>query len=79
MARALGTSPRALQRRLSEESTTYARIVDDTRRELAEGYLREGRCSMSDIAYLLGFAGAASFTRACRRWWGLAPSEYGAG
>jgi AraC-like DNA-binding protein len=79
MARALGTSSRALQRRLGEESTTYARIVDDTRRELAEGYLREGRYSMSDIAYLLGFAGAASFTRACRRWWGLAPSEYRAG
>jgi AraC-like DNA-binding protein len=79
MARALRTSTRALQRRLGEESTTYARIIDDTRRELAEGYLREGRYSMSDIAYLLGFAGAASFTRACRRWWGLAPSEYPSG
>jgi AraC-like DNA-binding protein len=76
MARALGTSTRALQRRLGEESTTYARIVDDTRCELAEAYLREGRYSMSDIAYLLGFAGAASFTRVCRRWWGVAPSAY---
>jgi AraC-like DNA-binding protein len=34
---------------------------------------------MSDIAYLLGFAGAASFTRAGRRWWGIAPSAYRAG
>ena len=76
MARALGTSTRALQRRLGEESTTYARLVDETRRQLAEGYLREGHYSMSDIAYLLGFAGAASFTRAFRRWRGLAPSEY---
>jgi AraC-like DNA-binding protein len=76
MARALGTSPRALQRRLGEESTTYAHIVDQTRRELAEAYLREGRYSMTDIAFLLGFSGSASFTRAFRRWWKLAPSEY---
>jgi len=75
-ARALGTSTRALQRRLGEESITFARIIDETRKELAEAYLREGRHSMSDIAYLLGFAGAASFTRAFRRWWGRAPSDY---
>jgi AraC-like DNA-binding protein len=76
MARALGTSTRALQRRLGEEATSYAQILDDTRRELAEAYLREGRYAMSDVAYLLGFAGAASFTRAFRRWRGLAPSDY---
>ncbi len=76
MARELGTSARELQRRLARESTTYADLVDHTRRELAEGYLREGHHSMSDIAYLLGFSGSASFTRAFRRWRGLPPSAY---
>jgi AraC-like DNA-binding protein len=75
MARALGTSTRALQRRLATESTTYAQLVDDARRDLADAYVREGRHSMGEIAYLLGFSGAASFTRAFRRWRGLAPSE----
>jgi AraC-like DNA-binding protein len=78
-ARTLGTSTRALQRQLGEESTTYARIIDETRKDLAEAYLREGRSSMSDIAYLLGFAGAASFTRAARRWWGQSPSDHRGG
>jgi len=76
MARELATSARELQRRLAKESTTYAELVDDTRRDLAEGYLREGRHAMSDIAYLLGFSGSASFTRAFRRWRGLPPSAY---
>jgi AraC-like DNA-binding protein len=76
MARELATSARELQRRLARESTTYADLVDDTRRDLAEAYLREGRHSMSDIAYLLGFSGSASFTRAFRRWRGLPPSAY---
>ncbi|MGH7271518.1 MAG: AraC family transcriptional regulator ligand-binding domain-containing protein, partial [Polyangiaceae bacterium] len=43
VARSLGTSTRALQRRLTAESVTYAQMVDDTRRELAVAYLREGR------------------------------------
>jgi AraC-like DNA-binding protein len=76
VARALGMSPRALQRRLTTEDTTYAALVDDTRRELALAYLREGRYSMTDIGYLLGFSGAASFTRAFRRWTGKTPSDY---
>jgi AraC-like DNA-binding protein len=74
VARALGTSTRTLQRRLAAESTTYAELVDSTRRDLAETYLRQERYSMTDIAYLLGFSNAASFTRAFRRWTGRAPS-----
>jgi AraC-like DNA-binding protein len=75
IARALGTSTRTLQRRLAAESTTYAELVDGTRRDLAEAYLRQDRYSMTDIAYLLGFSSAASFTRAFRRWTGRTPSE----
>jgi AraC-like DNA-binding protein len=76
IARLLGMSTRALQRRLATESTTYGALVDDTRRQLALAYLREGRYSITDIGYLLGFAGVASFTRAFRRWTGKAPSEF---
>jgi AraC-like DNA-binding protein len=76
VARQLGLSTRALQRRLATESTSYGALVDGTRRELALAYLREARHSMTDIGYLLGFSGAASFTRAFRRWTGKTPSEY---
>lgn len=75
-AHALGTSTRALQRRLAGEGTSYAALLDATRRELAEAYLRQVRYSVTEIAYLLGFSATASFTRAFRRWNGEAPSDF---
>jgi AraC-like DNA-binding protein len=76
VARQLGLSTRALQRKLATEDTSYGALLDGTRRELAMAYLREARHSMTDIGYLLGFSGAASFTRAFRRWTGKTPSDY---
>jgi AraC-like DNA-binding protein len=76
VARQLGLSTRALQRKLAGEATSYGALLDGTRRELALAYIREGRHSMTDIGYLLGFSGAASFTRAFRRWTGKTPSDY---
>jgi AraC-like DNA-binding protein len=76
VARAVGSSTRGLQRRLSAEGTTYAELVDGTRRGLAMTYTRDSRRSLTEIAYLLGFSGGNNFTRAFRRWTGKAPSEY---
>lgn len=76
VATSLGTSVRNLQRRLADEGTSYKHVLDGTRRQLARSYLAEGRYSMSEIAYLLGFAAASSFTRAFRRWEGISPSAF---
>ncbi|HLK38999.1 MAG TPA: AraC family transcriptional regulator [Polyangiaceae bacterium] len=76
IARAVGTSTRALQRRLAAEGTTYSRVVDETRHGLATQYLLDDRYSLTEIAYLLGFSGGNNFTRAFRRWEGESPSEY---
>jgi AraC-like DNA-binding protein len=72
----LGTSVRNLQRRLADEGTSYKEVLDGTRRQLARSYLAEARYSMSEIAYLLGFGAASSFTRAFRRWESISPSEF---
>ncbi len=76
LAARLGTSLRNLQRRLADEGTSYKDVLDDTRRELARSYLSEGTHSVSEIAYLLGFLAASSFTRAFRRWEGMSPTEF---
>ena len=76
VASRLGTSVRNLQRRLADEGTSYKEVLDDTRRQLARSYLAEARYSISEIAYLLGFGAASSFTRAFRRWEGTSPSEF---
>ena len=76
VARALHQSPSTLQRRLREEGTSYQRLLDATRRELAVDYLRQGSHSLADITFLLGFSDQSNFTRAFRRWTGRTPREY---
>lgn len=76
IAAAMYMSERTLQRRLSEERTSFHEIVDDTRRELAERYLGQDRLAVTQAACLLGFADRSTFSRACKRWFDLTPSEY---
>jgi AraC-like DNA-binding protein len=76
IARALNQSPSTLQRRLRREGTSYQRLLDSTRRELALEYLREGEHSLADVAFLLGFTDQSNFTRAFRRWTGKTPRQY---
>lgn len=75
VARALGASPRTLARRLMAAGTSFTALVDETRRRLAEQYLRRTDYSVADVAYLVGFAEASSFNRAYRRWTGRAPGD----
>ena len=75
VARALHQSTSTLQRRLRQEGTSYQALLDETRRELALDYLRDGKHSIADIAFLLGFSDQSNFTRAFRRWTGTTPRQ----
>ncbi|MEC9356630.1 MAG: AraC family transcriptional regulator [Pseudomonadota bacterium] len=74
-ARPLGLSPRTLQRRLDELGIRYQSVLDDVRRRHAERYLTDPKKSLAEIAYLLGYSEQSAFTRAYRRWTGMAPSR----
>ena len=74
VAKNLALSVRSLSRRLAEEGTTYAEIVDQLRRSLALQYLKEPGMSFSQIAWLLGYEGSTSLNRAFRRWTGRSSS-----
>jgi AraC-like DNA-binding protein len=76
IARALNQSPSTLQRRLRAEGTNYQHLLDATRRELALHYLKDGRHSLAEITFLLGFADQSNFTRAFRRWTGETPRQF---
>jgi AraC-like DNA-binding protein len=76
VARAVGLSARTLHRRLADAGTSFERLLDDTRRELAAEYVRRSDYAVGEIAYLLGFAETSSFNRAFRRWTGKSPSEF---
>jgi len=76
VAAVLEISERVLQRRLQTEGTSFQRLLDDTRRELAQQYLGQTDVSLADATYLLGFSDRSSFFRACRRWFGTSPRRY---
>ena len=76
IARGLGLSARSFHRRLSEQGMSFQTLTEETRRELAEGLLRDERYSLAEIAFLTGFSEQSSFTRAFKRWTGLTPAGY---
>lgn len=76
IAEKLGVAPWTLQRQLADEQTGFRELVDETRRELALEYIRETRASLSEIAWLLGFANPAAFHKAWRRWFETSPGEH---
>jgi len=76
MAVALGISDRTLQRRLHAEGTSFQQVLDDTRRELAQQYLRTPCRTLGDVAARLGYEDQSTFFRACKRWFGEPPGRY---
>jgi AraC-like DNA-binding protein len=72
----VGVSPRTLQRRLSEEGTSFATVLDGFRRDLATRLLQDRSLGVGEIAYLLGYADPSTFHRAFRRWTGRSPLQF---
>jgi len=76
IASALYMSTRTLQRKLQEEGTSYKELLTETRHELAMRYISTSNSPVGEVAYLLGFSEVGNFTRAFKRWTGMAPTEY---
>ncbi|WP_295893820.1 helix-turn-helix domain-containing protein [uncultured Vibrio sp.] len=75
VADSLNLSVRTLTRRLSDEGTTFRKLVDNVRLELAMMMLKNQGLSISETSYRLGFADASSFARTFKRWTGLSPQQ----
>ncbi len=76
VARCLNMSTRSLQRRLTEEDSSYKLLLEDTRKSLACQYLKKPDISLGEVTYLLGFSDQSNFSRAFKRWVGKTPGEY---
>lgn len=67
---------RTLERRLKRRGTTFQSVLDDVRYEVASQLLRDTGLPLDRVSMAVGFAEAASFTRAFRRWAGMTPSQW---
>ena len=74
VARLTGYSPRTMQRRLAEIGTTFHRMRDRVRADIALKSLLQSTLPVRQIAEMLGYANPTAFTRAFRRQHGKAPS-----
>ena len=74
----LGFSRQTLYRKLQDEGTSFGAVVEGLRKTLALEYLRGGKTSVNETAYLLGYADPASFSRAFKRWTGVSPRDVAA-
>ena len=76
VARRLALSERTLHRRLSDRGVSYKSLVETTRRHLGENLLRDGRYTVSEVAFLTGFSEQSAFNRAFKRWTGQTPTAF---
>ncbi|MEU0543941.1 AraC family transcriptional regulator [Nocardia sp. NPDC005978] len=76
VATELFMSSRTLSRRLNEEGTSFRALLDEVRQLLSEQLLDHTDMTTEQVAARLGYAEAASFIRAFRRWQGVPPQEY---
>ena len=76
IARQFQLHPKALQRRLAAEGTTFAALTDQIRQATAERYLRDTDITLQHLARELGYAEQSELSRSFRRWSGGAPTAY---
>jgi AraC-like DNA-binding protein len=66
---------RTLQRRLEKEDTSFHKIIEEIRKDLAMKLLKTNKYSIGEAAYMLGYAEPAVFRRAFKRWTGKTPKQ----
>ena len=76
IAARLSVSPQTLRRRLAAEDTTFQRVRDQLRRDVAVAALARGDTSIEELSRRLGFSEPSAFHRAFRRWTGTTPRAY---
>lgn len=76
LAQELQRSPRGLQRDLAKLSLSFQQVLDQTRQELAQDYLRQPQLGLTEIAFLLGYSEHSTFTHAFRQWQGVSPKQW---
>ena len=72
----LNMSARTLRRRLEREGTSYQRIKDNARRDVAISLLSRQGMTVSEVAEQVGFSDPSAFHRSFKKWTGQSPGSY---
>lgn len=76
IASRMGISQRSLQRKLADAGTSFTKVLEEMRIEIAGKYLTATSLSLQEIAFLLGYNEPSSFFRAFRKLTGETPLAF---
>jgi AraC-like DNA-binding protein len=76
IAAEMNTSVRSLRRHLTEEGTSFRRMLQEHRRTMIEAVLRSDGARLSHLADRLGYSDSAVLSRAFKVWTGISPRAY---
>ncbi|EON91161.1 AraC family transcriptional regulator [Marinobacter lipolyticus SM19] len=76
LARQCHMSRQTLYRRLKKEGLSFHDLVEQVRKDKALRYVAADQYALGEIAFLLGFSELSAFSRAFKRWTGMAPAQY---
>ena len=76
VASELGMSDRTLQRRLTDEGTSFKHLLTQVRHEQAREYLADPSLDIKEVAALIGYEDPNSFYRAFHLWEGDTPANW---
>ena len=79
IAASVNMSASTLQVKLARAGLSFQQMLDETRHELALGYIEQSRLLIAEIAFMLGFSDLSNFIRAFKRWTGKSPTEFRSG
>ncbi|GEL03554.1 AraC family transcriptional regulator [Rummeliibacillus stabekisii] len=76
VASELGMSGRTLQRRLTDEGTSFKHLLTQVRYGLAREYLANPSFDIKEVGFMIGYEDQNSFYRAFRIWEGDTPANW---
>lgn len=76
MAKELGLSTSSFYRQLKNKDTSFQKILDEVRTEIAMKYLAKTNLTIDQISDLIGFSETTTFRRAFKKWTGQTASEF---
>ena len=76
LARQCHMSRQTLYRKLKKEGLSFHDLVEQVRQDKALRYVADDQYALGEIAFLLGFSELSAFSRAFKRWTGMAPAQF---
>ena len=75
IATEIGMSERTMHRHLVKEGLSIASVLDNLKEDLALAYIKRDDLTLTQVAFLLGYADHSAFSTAFKRWTGKTPRQ----